>query len=146
MICYGPVALNKNENSPWEDVWLEYEIRRKIIKEGPCFVCGVDGEIRHQKDMIEFVGRKKGDKKNINKEYYEEELERLNKIKERFDAGEKFICDNWESGLPNIYINCKEMRRKEIEEATDWYLREKEVLKSKPRFKWNKPKFIVVPT
>lgn len=40
----------------------------------------------------------------------------------------------------NIYVNAETIDRRTAEEAVAWYLRKKGVLKSEPRFRWNKLK------
>lgn len=139
MVCYGPIAFNSKYNSPWEDVWINYKIKRKVIQEGPCFICGVDSEIEREEWMIE--------KYPEHAEYRGSRLKELYKIKERFLAGEEFvILEPVRKGMPNIYINRDKMFRKDVEDATEWHLKRTGALKSKPRFKWFKPDFLLIPT
>lgn len=144
LICHGPVGLDPRNSSSWEDVWIQYEVGRKKISEGPEMVCGVEGEIEDAKWRIDYCNRKykKADKWNV------EQLALLLEIRKRFEEGEKFAIGGCpEKGLPVIYINCAEMRQKEIEKGIEFYLRQKGVLKSEPRFVWkkNKSKIVAIP-
>lgn len=144
LICYGPVGLDPRNSSPWEDVWIEYEVNRKKISEGPEMICGVDDEIKTMKRKIDYNIKKYGEADD----WGLKELNLLLDVKKRFDAGDKyFICGNIEKRLPTIYINCAEMRQKEVEEAIEFYLRQKGVLKSEPRFIWkkNRSKIVAIP-
>lgn len=136
MICFGPVAVDPRNGSPWEDVWLRYKVRRKLVREGPCFVSrtALESDIWIEEEML-----KDGFKRE------ELQLDELVNIKNNFDAGLDYFCDDWNNGIPNIYINKETICRKDIEDATAWYLREKGVLKSGVRFNWNKPDFTIVP-
>ena len=148
MFCFGPVGLDAKCESPWEDVWLQYNIRRRIVKEGPCFmgVAALDSDIWSAERMIaesEKMSKRKGCANW--REHQEERLDELLSIKRHLESN-RFYCDNWESGLPNIYVaGRKYLNRKDVESATAWYLREKGVLKSEARFRWNKPRFVVMP-
>lgn len=148
MFCFGPVAADPKADSPWEDVWLQYVMRRRIVKEGPCFVgmAGLDSDIWIEERAIadsEKMSRRKGCADW--REHHEERLNELLDIRRHLESN-RFHCDNWESGLPNIYVAGKKyLNRKDIEMATAWYLREKGVLKSEARFRWNKPRFIATP-
>ena len=135
--CYGPIALYPDAGSPWEDVWITYNVRRKKIYKGPCFIAGVDDDIENERYMIEHFPKYR--------ETYQGELESLLEIKRRFDYGEKYVIQD-DNNIPNIYINCEGITKKEVEKAIEWYLREKGVLGSIPRFRWNKPEFIVITT
>lgn len=61
---------------------------------------------------------------------------------ERLNKGELFVVknDNFSNRFPDIYINTESINRKWAERAVEWYLREKGILKSQPRFSWNKIK------
>jgi len=131
--CYGPIALYPEYMSPWEDIWITYKVRRKKVHKGPCFIAGVDDEIEKENFFIEKLGHTD-----------REILDDLLAIKKRFDAGEKYVIQN-DDDMPNIYINCDGLTKKEVEKAIEWYLRKKDVLESIPRFRWNKPKFIAIP-
>ena len=131
MICFGSIAFDPKSESPWEDVWLRYKVKRKLVCEGPCFVSrqALDGDIWRAE---RYVAQTK-------------ELAFLIGVRDLFDSGGEFAADNWTSGLPNIYVNYKHLCRRDIEAATEWYLREKGVLKSDARFRWNKPDFFAFP-
>jgi len=45
--------------------------------------------------------------------------------------------------MPDIFINEEFVNQKKAEEIIEWYLRNKNILKSSPRFKWKKNKGII---
>jgi len=140
IFCFGPVALSPEYESPWEDAWLRYKVKRKVIQEGPCFIGrqALDADIWLERKMLkEYPDRR-------NNEQYG--LDFLISVANLLDSGEGFFSDNWTSRLPNIYLNSPFLCRKNIEDATVWYLRQKGVLKSEARFRWNKPETIALPT
>lgn len=148
MFCHGPAALGPEYRSPWEDVWLQYKVRRRVVKEGPCFMglAALYSDIWIEREMLKKTGEMSKRKGCADwQEHHEKRLNEYLEIKRHLET-EPFYCDNWERSVNNIYIAGKsEIGRRDIEEATAWYLRKKGVLKSEPRFRWNKPDFIACP-
>jgi hypothetical protein len=140
MICYGPIACGSQYQSPWEDVWIECSLgKRKILKEGPCIVGAYDleSEIRMQREL---------DEKHPS-EWRDDYLENLLRIKSEFSQGNRFalLDSSMKTGTPDIFVNQKWIDRRAAEEAIEWYLRKKGILKSEPRFRWKKPDIVVTP-
>jgi len=135
--CYGPITLHPKNESPWEDVWIQYKVRRKTVKEGPCFLSreALKGDIRFEKMLVE-------KHPNLAKHYNVNELILIDSL---FDTGIEYFVDDSADGIPNIYINKPSITKDIVEEALTWYLRQKGVLKSVPRFQWKKPDIIVMP-
>jgi hypothetical protein len=131
MICYGPIAFGPEYQSSWEDVWIRYfSGKRKVIQEGPCIICKEDLsceiEINERRLPVS--------------DWKEEQLDELRKVEEEFNKGNKFVIVEVAPGLPDIYVNSGYINRQLAEEAVEWYLKRKGVLKSKPRFRWEKRK------
>lgn len=130
LFCYGPIACDKQYQSPWEDVWIQYHDKRKVVKEGPC-IMGF-GTLKHDIEVAE-------------KYKDTEHLEDLRRVEVELKSS-RFALIELNNGLVDIYTNAQYITRDSAEEAIDWYLRGKGILKSEPRFKWEKPgKLIVTP-
>jgi hypothetical protein len=138
MICYGPIACGPKYQSPWEDVWIEYFIGKgKIKQEGPCII--------GYHDLENEISIKQSLPVKRHSDWLDNYIKELLYIKDRFLKGYRFGCVNFQTGTPNIYVNKELINRKLAEEAVAWYLKEKGILKSEPRFKWKKPFIIIEP-
>lgn len=139
MICFGPIAVGPQYESPWEDVWIEYHLgKKKVVKEGPCIIGTYDlqSEINIQNKLSD----------SLPSEWRDKHIDDLLRIKSEFSRGNKFALQDLEmkSDVPNIYVNTEWVTQKTAEEAIEWYLKKKGVLKGKARFNWRKPKDLVV--
>ncbi len=138
MFCYGPITLSPKYESPWEDVWIKYHQRRKVISEGPCVVGTIelDSQIRLEESLM----------KDHPSEWRDEHLKDLLRIKSEFSEGNRFaLLDlTMQSGTPDIFVNQEWITRSTAEEAIAWYLRKKGVLKTNPRFRWWKNKDLII--
>lgn len=136
MISYSYMAINSKAFAPWIDVWLVYKIKRKTISDGPCFICGVDNdllsEIKLKKEFPDYAD--------------EEHLNELLEVKKAFDSGVEFAIGHiYSPGLFDIYINRPTMTKKDVEDATKWYLSKIGVLKGEAKFRWKRPRLFFNP-
>jgi len=134
MICFGPIAVGPQYQSPWEDVWIECCLgKRKRLKEGPCIVgtYALQSDINIQKKIIE----------DYPPDWRDGNLNNLLRIKSEFSKGVRFALLDLEmkTGTPDIFVNQELIDRKAAEGAVAWYLEKKGVLKSEPRFSWRNP-------
>ena len=130
LTCYGPITLGYT--SYWEDVWIKYCLgKKRKISEGPCIIglYDLESEISTYKDLV-----------NKLPEYpdYKKKLQEVLNIKEYFLNGGKFSTLGPISSTPVICVNKEVINKRDAEEAIEWYLIKKGILKSKPRFQWKK--------
>lgn len=140
MICYGSIARGPRYQSPWEDVWIEYfSGKGRLKQEGPCIVGAYD--LQNQIDMQKSIINK-----NPELRKRDEYIESLQRVKSEFSQGNRFALLDVEmkTDTPDIFINQEWVDKKSAEEAVEWYLIKKGVLKSEPRFKWKKFKDFVI--
>lgn len=136
VINYSPMAfVGSNYECFWDDVWIKYHVGKgKVVSEGPCIISRTDllNGIKTGKELrSKYV--------DYNDNWFLNELER---IEDGFDDGNMFdvlIRPEWPNGIPDIFVNSEHISREVVEEAIEWYLRRKGVLKSEPRFVWSKP-------
>lgn len=139
MVCYGPIAVSPEHQSPWEDVWIECAIgKKKRLKEGPCIIGTYD--LNSEISIKEELGEKNPC------EWRDEYLKNLRRVKSEFSQGNRFALLDVEmqTGTPDIFVNQEMIDRAAAEEAIAWYLNKKGVLKSEPKFNWKRPGDLVV--
>lgn len=144
LFCYGPIAASPKAEVGWEDVWITYEVKRKIKKEGPTLLTYPDiiFDIKMNKELYD---------ENKEEDYASDFLDELNDLtdaKNKLDNGDQFtvirnICDG--KGMPLIVTKREWINKRHAEEMIEWYLRQMGILKSEPRFKWNKPDIYITP-
>jgi len=142
LYCHGPIAFGSQYRSPWEDVWIKYfSGKRKKVSEGPCIISRSDLQ-----GQIDFHERRS---ESADSEWRREIVEDLLRVKSEFSQGNKFALmdPDMETATPDIYVNEEFVDKKLAEEAIEWYLKKKGVLKDKPRFQWDKPdrSFVITP-
>lgn len=126
--CYGPVALGNKYKSSWEDVWISYfSGKRRIVEEGPCIV-----GMSYLQSELEYESN----------DYHDEYVIGLLRIKDELLQGSEFalLDPSMASDIPEIYVRQRWVDHHIVEKAIKWYLTKKGILKSEPRFKWNKIK------
>ena len=134
--CHGPIAANKKNKSSWEDVWLTWTGKpgRKKYHLGPCLMSKTALERDHEDNL---KCSRKYPEIDWTDDLYQSELA-LKKV----TLGEIHIEDP-DSSITNIYTQKECIDRKEAERMI------KVLLKlhgfNDVRFKWNRPKFIVIP-
>ncbi len=127
----------------WDDVWVRLKINnKKVFQAGPCINAGIDEEIKRAKLVHDAMT-----KKCFDSTVWHSELTLLEKIRDLFSQGHMYYCESDKKidKLPNIYINKTELTKKDAEDAIEWWLRKIGLLKSVPRFQWNKPSFCITP-
>ena len=135
MVCYGPIGVSPQHYSGWEDVWIRYyQGKGKPVEEGPCIIGG-----RSLQFDIEFAEK-------MHQDGYErqETIDELKDIQKQFDDGEPFAVDDINNRLANIYVNKEVIKRKDAEQAIEWWLRKRGIVKSEVRFRWKKNKIMVI--
>lgn len=130
--CLGPVVFGST--SYWEDVWIQYHIGKKRIYDAPCIMgtVSLDDQIAFHKRLLERHGKDSE---------LSEEMSLFQDIKRRFALGERLgYFPDINSPLCNIVINETEINKSMIEETLTIWLEQRGILKSDPRFQWQKYK------
>jgi len=144
LFCYGPITISNKVKSGWEDVWIQYKVgKKKLKKEGPTLISYPDliQDIKSNKDMLE------KNKNALWAESVKENLKIFEIAKSCLDNDNQFTMfkDDSYPDIPVIITRKEWINKEHAEEMITWYLRKIGVLKSEPRFRWNKPKFIINP-
>lgn len=152
LYSHGPIIIDPSIEVYWEDVWIDCEVRRKKIKIVPCILGLEDLRAivnrsldRYENKDEELLGWLKEDR-----DAAQEKLDYFKRTNERFFLEENYHENCIKKGntlaCPSIWVNKPLLSRKDFEETIEWYLRKRGILKSQPRFKWNKYKgFCVTP-
>ena len=136
--CYGPIAVSKQYESPWEDVWLSWKGKpgRKKYYLGPCLKsrteCKSDLEINLdcQKDYPEHD--------------WSDDIKRNKLALAAIKSGKIFIDDNYPT-IPDICSPKEFINRKEAEVMIGVVLKEMYDIKN-IKCNWLKPNIIIIPT
>jgi len=155
---YDPVSVDPSYRASWLDLWVSYEVRRRKVRE-PCLTiiskdCLEGGIREHAKsleharewlaDLIRRTGgvhTKRVEYRREHVEYCEAQLAEHERLRDLVGTGVPFF---WEERSTNIYAAAPCLTRATVEEALAWYLHEKGVLRSEPRFRWKRPDLLVV--
>lgn len=134
--CYGPIAVGRKYQSPWEDVWLSWKAKpgRKKYYLAPCLIGKIDAEQSHELNL-ECV-------KIHPDTNWTEEIEQSKAAVEATSLGKIFIADP-ESAIPNVYTPKDFIDRAEAEKMIACLMKLHGVKNIK--CVWRKPRFIVVP-
>jgi len=134
--CHGPIAANRKYKSLWEDVWLSWTGKpgRTKYYSAPCLIGKLNAEDDHELNL------------DCVKKYpetdWDDEIAQSKSAIEAISRGEIYI-DDPKSDIPNVYTSKDLIDRKEAE------LMIAEVMKlhgfKEIRYKWIRPKIVVIP-
>lgn len=137
--CYGPVAVGKQYESPWEDVWIYW--KGKPGKKKYCIALCLHSKTSLEKDHeinLELEKDHPGE--------WKDEIQQTEKALETINKGEYYIDDlkdDLGGEIPNIYSPKEWLNREEAERMLSFILKLKGI--NNPKFIWRKPKIIVIP-
>jgi len=139
----SPHAVYRDYRSPWDDVWIDFKMRRRRVHFGPCIessgnlMVAIDCAERSLEVMRELDHRASSIAEQ------EEYVDELRAIARHFaDGGEFFVHDVHEPGCPDIYVRGEYLTRERIERALELFLRERGYLKGTVRFNWVRPSIL----
>lgn len=134
--CLSPILCGYSVG--WDDVWLRFKSKRKIVKLAPC-ISGLD-DLKYEISECQYMALHFPQYQD-SKEYYDAVLS----ADRRFKDGESYFYYEPEFGFPTIFVNKKHLVKKDFENAITWYLERKGYLCSEPRFQWKKYRAYSVP-
>jgi len=135
--CHGPIAVSKKYQSPWEDVWLSWTGKpgRKKYYLAPCLISKPYAESEHEWNL-------KYSKEHPDP-FWEEELKQYVIILKTLESNEIYIEDI-NDDISSIYTQKDFIDRNEAEKMIAFFMKLHGF--NAIRCKWNRPKFIAIPT
>ena len=144
LTCYAyvPYRGRLDIDVPWEDVEVKYCNRRKRASEWLTIQKAWDlqGRIKQLRELYASL-----ENKNIGSPT--PSVSQLEEAKEHFEkTGNRFIILGEEDDYFEIWVNSPRLTRIELEEAIEWYFREKNLIgQVAVKFRWPRPELTIVP-
>jgi hypothetical protein len=108
VVCSSPCAIDSKYQTPWEDVWVMVNDRRKALSFGPCICSRSDlaGSIQEEKEVLK-----------RHPELGDEQLINLEEIERRLEKEDAVICENGAADIPDIYVKEDKLSKASIEKT-----------------------------
>lgn len=145
LICYEPIAFDKDYKQGWSDVWIRFYQKRKRVKRGPTLISKPDlkadlqfsMEFYEENKHEEWMQHKDGD---VDSKEIEDVLEILKTKSEFVD-----LSNDKKNGIPGIYTSKDYIDKKEAERLITEYVKLLGYESSHLKLKWKRSKFRVIP-
>lgn len=142
--CYGPIAVDKSYESPWEDIWLRWRDRPGRARKATVTICGrgnLENDIDIQEKCLADAVREK-------KDYATEcaaDLAKLRGLLAKLTTPESTALypHDDDDGCPDIYCGKEMLTRAEAERVMAQWLEQKHGLRNL-KFCWRRPRYMVV--
>jgi hypothetical protein len=142
--CYGPIAVSKDYESSWEDIWLRWKDRPGHARKAMVTICGranLENDIDIQRECLADATR---DKKDYAHEF-SAELATLRGVLDKLTTPESIAVypREAEDNCPDLYCGREMLTRADAERVMAWWLEKKHGVRN-VKFCWRRPRYMVV--
>ena len=135
--CYGPIAHDPRNESPWEDVWIRWRNRPgRPVYEGPvlCTAAGLESDISINRECA----------KTHPELEWDAEYAELQTHLATVQADGYAHSDGGRYNTPEIWTLRGSIDRGEAERMLAWHLLKRHGIRQ-PNFKWRRPRYFIGP-